>query len=604
MSRPDDSIASNLGASNPTAPQAGHPTGWPRPQGQLARDPVTGRPVAAAPTDQWQGYHFPGQAGQDQGQHYAPTPAPQYQPAPRTQPGGHAGAAAPGDYAPQFARYSGAEAAAGAPGSVADAYQPPRAPAAQGTPWPPLGGPQQPYASAGAPAGADPHWPGERLPYQNLTTGEPRSYDPNAYAPQGQDAGQTAQYGQYAPPAQGYADPQGGYQQQPYQGGYQEAGYQGQFAAPEQAYDPRTGQPYAQPGYGQADTYGQGYAPNAGGLDAGQPIAGHDADYEGDFAEAPPRKRRGLLVAGALVCAVAIGGGLAFVYKTFGQSGKRIGAPPIVAKSNTPSKAAPADPQGKQFENTNKKVLAKLDDAGGSASSAAGAGPAPAVPGMILSMPPGSGPASAQPVSNDTSAPSTRTVQTVPIGRDGNPVNGQQAVVTPRGLPGVQIDNSLNAPPAMRGAIPSADAPPPAAKPQPQRLAATPPASITPAGAERSDAPAPPPPAAPRKAPVPKVAKDPAAPAAAATATGSGYVAVLSSQKDRAAALRIYADLAQKYPDQLGSRQPEVQEATVADKGVFQRLVVGPPSSQQSAKELCTQLKAAGYASDCWVKQY
>ena len=45
--------------------------------------------------------------------------------------------------------------------------------------------------------------------------------------------------------------------------------------------------------------------PNGGGLDAGQPIAGHDGGYEGDFAEAPPRKRRGLLVAGALVCAVA-----------------------------------------------------------------------------------------------------------------------------------------------------------------------------------------------------------------------------------------------------------------------------------------------------------
>ena len=171
--------------------------------------------------------------------------------------------------------------------------------------------------------------------------------------------------------------------------------------------------------------------------------------------------------------------------------------------------------------------------------------------------------------------------------------------MTPRGLPGVQIDNSLNAPPAMRGAIPAADTPPPAAaKPQPQRLAATPPAAT-----ERPETPAAVQPAPPRKAPIAKVAKDPAAPAAAA-ASGSGYVAVLSSQKDRAAALRIYADLAQKYPDQLGSRQPEVQEATVADKGVFQRLVVGPPSSQQSAKELCTQLKAAGYASDCWVKQY
>ena len=595
MSRPDDSIASNFGAPLAGHPTANHPTGWPRPQEQLARDPVTGRPVAPVPADQWQGgpaYHYPGQTGHDQAQHYAPTPQ---QGASRAQPGGHGGAASHGDFTPQFGRYAGApEAAHGAPGHAADSYQPPRAPAAQPAGWPPAGGQQQHYAPAGAQAGAESHWPGERVPYQNLTTGEPRTYDPNAYAPQGQDAGQAAQYGQYAPPAPGYADPQGGYHQQPYQGGFQEAGYQNQFAAPEQGYDPRTGQPYAQSGYGQ------GYAANGAGLDAGQPIAGQDGGYEGDFAEAPPRKRRGLLVVGALVCAVAVGGGLAFVYKTFGQGGKRIGAPPIVAKSNTPAKAVPTDPQGKQFENTNKKVLAKLDDAGGSSSSAGGTAPTPVVPGMIVSMPPG--PASAQNVSNDTSAPSTRTVQTVPIGRDGNPVGGQPAVVTPRGLPGVQIDNSLNAPPAMRGGIPSADAPPPppAAKPQAQRLATAPQAA-----AERTDAVAAAPAVAPKKAMIPKIPKDPAAGAAAApSGTGSGYVAVLSSQKDRASALRIYADLAQKYPGQLGSRQPEVQEATVADKGVFQRLVVGPPSSQQSAKELCTQLKAAGYSNDCWVKQY
>ena len=105
------------------------------------------------------------------------------------------------------------------------------------------------------------------------------------------------------------------------------------------------------------------------------------------------------------------------------------------------------------------------------------------------------------------------------------------------------------------------------------------------------------------KVAVPKVVKE-AAVAAPAAGAGSGYVAVLSSQKDKAAALRIFADLAQKYPGQLGSRQPEVQEANVADKGVFQRLVVGPPSSQQSAKELCTQLKSAGHTGDCWVKAY
>ena len=617
MSRPDDTNSHNAGTA-----QAGHPTGWPRPQEQHARDPITGRPLATQPAEAWQGsqaYHYPGQAGHTPAAPYPPAGTAQhYQPAApaaQPQPGLRGGAVQP-DYAPQFARYSGGEAAPIQPGYAADPYQPPRAPAAQPEGWPPAASQHaQAYVPAPGHAGTESHWPGDRLPYQNLTTGEPRSYDPNAYAT----------------PAQAYPDPHAGYPPQAYQGGFQEAGYQqgapGQFGQgqpshsqsshghypAEQGYDPHTGQPYAPGAFGQAEAY-QGYAPHDGAFDAGQPIAGNEAGYDGDYAEAPPRKRRGLLVAGALVCAVAIGGGLAFVYKTFGQGGKRIGAPPLVAKASTPAKVAPTDPQGKQFENTNKKVMAKLENAGGAASSALGAGAAPVVPGMIVSMPPTANPAASAPPAAETGPPATRTVQTVPIGRDGNPVGGQPAVVTPRGLPGVQVDHSLNAPPAMRGGIPAADAPPPppapAAKAQAQRLAATPQAPV-----ERIEAiGAPEQPVArpkPRIAKAPKEALTPASgpaapavPSAAASALGSGYVAVLSSQKDKAAALRIYADLAQKYPDQLGSRQPEVQEANVPEKGVFQRLVVGPPSSQQSARELCTQLKAAGYPSDCWVKQY
>ena len=588
MSRPDDAIAGN----------AGHPTGWPRPD-QVARDPVTGRPLAPqvgqpAP----QGYHYP---GQEQGQYYNPVAAPsapQYQP--QTQPGlrpvAAPLAAQPGDYAPQFARYSGApEQQAPQHGYAAAAYQPPQ--------------PQYQPAPAGQPQpGMDPHWPGERLPYQNLTTGEPRTYDPNSsyaatVAGYGADAGQ-----QYAQP-QGYADPNAAYQQQAYQPGYQDAGYgQGQYAPHDQGYDPRTGQPYA-----PADGYGQGYGQNGAALDPGQPISGAEGGYDGDYAEAPPRKRRGLMVAGALVCAVAVGGGLAFVYKTFGQSGKRIGPPPVVAKANSPTKVAPADPQGKQFDGANKKVLARLDEpAGGVTQAAASAGSTtPIVPGMVVTMPPAAG----QATPDASGSPSTRTVQTVPIGRDGNPVGGQQAAVTPRGLPGVQIDNSLN-PPPMRGGLPAADTQPAAAapasavKPQAQRLASAAPAAPADAVAEGPVGAQPKPRA---KAAVPKAVKEAAAPPAgvgAAQASGQtsggtgGYVAVLSSQKDRAAALRIYADLAQKYPDQLGNRQPEVQEANLGDKGVWQRLVVGPPSSQQSAKELCAQLKAAGHPGDCWAKAY
>lgn len=576
MSRPDDTITPNFGS-----PQPGHPTGWPKPHDAQARDPITGRPIASQA--EWQGgngYPYP---GQDHGQHHY-DPAAQAGARPQTRGRGTTAGHGPGgETAPQYGRYP--EPPQMPHGYAADQYQAPR-PGAHPQGWPRVPGAEH---QAYVPPGSEPQWGGDASGY--AAAADPRGYGAGGYPSQGQEG----HFGNYAQPGPAYADPNAGYQPQ----GYPDTAYQqAQYGGHEQAYDPRMGQPYAPGGYDPNDPYQQGYAPPDGGLASGQPVAGAD-EYEA-YDEAPPRKRRGLLVVGALVCAVAVGGGLAFVYKTFGQSGKRIGAPPLVAKASTPAKVAPADPQGKQFDNANKKVLSRLDEPAGTATEAPTGGnpPTSGVPGMIVSVPSAPPSQSAQQAGADTSAPSTRTVQTVQIGRDGNPVGGYSAVVTPRGLPGVQIDNSLNAPPPMRGGIPAADVPatpPPAASPpkaQVQRVA-------TPV--ERPEVVGANPPAAPKRIAVPRAAKEPAA---AASAPGSGYVAVLSSQKDRAAALRIYADLAQKYPDQLGARQPEVQEANLGEKGVWQRLVVGPPGSQQSAKELCSQLKAAGYSADCWAKQY
>ena len=131
MSRPDDAMGSN----------AGHPTGWPRQQDMVTRDPVTGRPLVMAQTPEaWQNaqaapaagqaYHYPGQAGGQPGQEqfHAPAAVPQqhYQPgaqaAPRTQPAGRAQPAQQPEYAPQFARYSGGPEAQ-AQQYAADAYQ-------------------------------------------------------------------------------------------------------------------------------------------------------------------------------------------------------------------------------------------------------------------------------------------------------------------------------------------------------------------------------------------------------------------------------------------------------------------------------------------------
>jgi hypothetical protein len=139
-----------------------------------------------------------------------------------------------------------------------------------------------------------------------------------------------------------------------------------------------------------------------------------------------------------------------------------------------------------------------------------------------------------------------------------------------------------------------APSPPPAAEqaPPPRKTAAVASASAPIRSAE--------PKALEPKTPVPKRTAAPATPAASA---GSGYVAVLSSQKSRMDALKVFANMREKYGDVLGSKTPDVQEADLGEKGVWYRAVVGPPGSREAASGVCSQLKTAGY-SGCWVTAY
>jgi hypothetical protein len=107
-------------------------------------------------------------------------------------------------------------------------------------------------------------------------------------------------------------------------------------------------------------------------------------------------------------------------------------------------------------------------------------------------------------------------------------------------------------------------------------------------------------PPASKPAPAPKPREAPATVASA----GAGYVAVLSSQKSRVDALKVFADLQQKYGDVLGGKTPDVQEAdlTARGLGIMYRLVVGPPGSREAASGVCSKLRTAG--QDCWVKEY
>ena len=97
--------------------------------------------------------------------------------------------------------------------------------------------------------------------------------------------------------------------------------------------------------------------------------------------------------------------------------------------------------------------------------------------------------------------------------------------------------------------------------------------------------------------------------AAAAPSAGgaNGYVVVLASVpasgQSRLVALKKFADMQQQYGTVLQNKTPDVREANLGQKGIYHRLLVGPPGSRAQASTLCTELKTAGY-KDCWVTAY
>jgi hypothetical protein len=83
------------------------------------------------------------------------------------------------------------------------------------------------------------------------------------------------------------------------------------------------------------------------------------------------------------------------------------------------------------------------------------------------------------------------------------------------------------------------------------------------------------------------------------------WVAVLSSQKSRMDALRVFADMHQKYGDVLEGKAHDVLEIDLSARGLgtSYRLVVGPWGSRDAASGVCSQLTSAGYVG-CWVTEF
>jgi hypothetical protein len=409
----------------------------------------------------------------------------------------------------------------------------------------------------------------------------------------------------------------------------------GSRTAPDQGYDYAGGgarQPGSGPAWGQpADgrgydlgSYGPGpdqqaYGQQDAGLFDGQqepPFgAAHgygetDNEYDealGEEEEEPRRGRRGLMIVAALVGAIGLGGGMAYGYKLLFPS--RTGPVAVIKDTQGPVKFKPEVADGKGFAHTDKKLVNRLGDDTGPTRAA----------------PPASTDQADERAGDDPNAP--RKVRLIPIPTGGGqppPAQAMAAAPPPAaapapapmvGLPGVMLEN-MGPPPGARAQMPpqpppaaaSAQMPPPAAA-APARPAQPPPVRVVTASSAPPAAEAAAPP--PAKTPVPKsqAAKPPPAKVKEASAhappasSGSGYVAVLSSQKSRMDALKIFANMQEKYGDVLSSRTPDVQEANLGEKGVWYRLVVGPPGSRDAASGVCSQLKTAGY-SGCWVTAY
>jgi hypothetical protein len=331
--------------------------------------------------------------------------------------------------------------------------------------------------------------------------------------------------------------------------------------------------------------------------------ANHNHDEAGEYEYDEPRRGSWVLrIAGAIVVAVGLGYGLAQGYKML------LGSPsdattPVVKGESEPVKTMPTDPGGKQFAHADSKVMGRLGD-GAPASDETG---------------------SATPADTDTSG--TRKVQTVVVGRDGAIVPPSAPAesappaesASPPGqsvaVPGLTVIDGFGGRYPSNNNVTTAAVPPqkstasksvvvnPPAKHAKAKAAAPPPPPAAEADAATFDETSAPAAKAPAAAKKQVAAADPSA-----SSTGAnGYVVVLASipasGNSRLDALKRFADMQQKYGTVLANKTPEVQEANLGDKGMFNRLLVGPPGSRSQASQLCTELKASGY-KDCWVTAY
>jgi hypothetical protein len=362
----------------------------------------------------------------------------------------------------------------------------------------------------------------------------------------------------------------------------------------------------------------------------------------------PPKGRRGMMMAGAVIGIAVIGVGalLAFGRKPDQPRVPGNGAP-VIAAAPGAVKERPANPGGVDVPNQDKAIFQQRQEPARSPERVAPREEQPVdlsqaqravrqIPGVpvvaapAVPQPPPAQTATVDPTPTAT-APPVRQVQGIPIVLSPPPA----PVPAPPPAP-VQA----SPPPAQVSVTPSVTVSPPPARveapppPAPARVEPAAPRRVqsVPVRSETAETPRPrPAPAQPVRRPVEepqsndpnaplritppalrgtstpqRVASAPSAPAAPSEATqrinpdtggGGGFTVQLSAEGSEDAAQARFARMRSQYGDVLGGASPSVRRAEVGGRSVY-RLRVGN-MSREEANSLCERLKASG--GSCFV---
>ncbi|GLK67553.1 SPOR domain-containing protein [Hansschlegelia plantiphila] len=407
------------------------------------------------------------------------------------------------------------------------------------------------------------------------------------------------------------------------QGGY-DASYDDYALRPGQHYTADEQQYYAdQQRY--ADEVEHPYDPRAYAPNPDEPYGYDDNGAPLYYEPNPPRlksgRNGGLVMLGTVLAVAVVGAVGAVGYKAFGGHSFS-GEPPLIRADSDPVKTVPdnADEAPQQ----NKAVYDRVDADGQQKSKVvsreeepvelpASASAAPHSDGARIILPGGTASAGTQ--APATAGDEPRRVKTMTIRPDapvaaptevasaGRPSTDPIADLARTGQPQAssEFDDGImdgGAAPAPRAPAPKPAEPKLAAAPKPAQAASKPAAPVQPAA---------PKPAPQRSEPQQVAAVTPRAPAPAGAAAparataGGGFVVQVTSQRSEQDARNAYASLQKKFPQVLGSYQASIQPATVADRGTYYRVRVGPFGSSADASTVCTNLRAAG--GDCVVSR-